>query len=100
MRMLTIVCILTLVCMAVSGCGGGDKGVAGKYVSEKYPDDYRLLTADGTFEDSSFGVKRTGTWALSGDKLQFKLPSGRTAEVTVSGDTLVDPDGEVWKKRP
>ena len=99
MKLLAVVCAAALVCVVASGCGSGsDKGVAGKYVSEEYPKDYRTLKADGTFEDYSSGVRRKGTWTLSGDKVEFKLPSGTTAEVTVKGDTMTDPDGEIWKR--
>jgi len=86
---------------AGNGGSGSDPGVpvAGKYVKANSPNDFAVFAPTGAFSVSQGGMVYTGAYLLQGDVLimtsaQFRAP----LRCRLSGDTIIDPNGVVWKK--
>lgn len=93
-KSMTVVLILTV--LLLGGCL--ESGIEGKYVSTEDSEHYLELNSDGTFFYHEKLGSYSGTYEVKGDKIRLITPTGRAAEGKIEGDTLIDPDGDVWKK--
>ena len=80
---------------ALVACGGG---VEGTYVNESHSQDYLELRSDGTFFMEEGGQSVSGSYRIDDAKITLSLPSGAATRGTMSGDVLIDSDGDRWVK--
>lgn len=61
---------------------------------------YLELRSDGGFflDERGTGSGISGTYMISNDILTLTLPSGTATRATLTGDTIIDKDGERWLK--
>ena len=88
--------VLILTVLLVGGCL--ESGIEGKYVLTKDPEYYLELNSDGTFFSHEKWGSVSGTYEVKGDTIRLIRPNGIAAEGKIEGDTIIDPDGDVWKK--
>jgi LemA protein len=75
-----------------------NKGISGKYVSEKNPKDYIELDPDGSFFIQEGKVGVTGKYEVKGTRITLKTDQGFASRATLEGNSLIDKDGERWIK--
>ncbi len=93
--------ILSLAFLLPADCS---RSPAGKYTSQKNPNDYIELRSDGTFfikETHTYGgaVQKTGKYRVEGKTMTLELGSSDAARGTIDGDTLIDPAGDKWIRK-
>ena len=89
--------VLILAVFLVGGCL--ELCIEGKYVNTKHPEDYMELNSDGTFfVYQEIRGSFSGTYEVKDDKIRLILPNGRVEVGKIEGNTIIDPEGEVWKK--
>lgn len=89
------ICLIGCACSGTAVCS-----VCGIYVNQENPSDFLELKADGTFYNEEGGIGFSGTWEIEGDTITLSLEGLPFAtRVTVQGNTIIDPDGEVWVKQ-
>lgn len=89
--------VLILAVFLVAGCL--ESGIEGKYVNTKHSDAYMELNSDETFFVYQ-GIRGSfsGTYEVKDDEIRLILPDGRVEVGKIKGNTIIDPEGEVWKK--
>lgn len=72
----------------------------GRYFRKDKKSDYVDLSPDGTFYIQQNGKGYRGNYKVQGDTLTLTSPQMRgEAKGRLTGDSMVDPDGEVWEKQ-
>ena len=105
LRVIFLLALATAFCTASACDKVKTMSAAGKYVSEKSPDHFRELKADGTFyeeDKNAWGGQTTGmtgTYQIEGNQITLKLEMGMAMRSTLSGNTMVDSDGERLVKK-
>jgi len=80
----------------ISACSSS---LEGKFVSEKNHKNYRELRSDKTyFVQEEIGTTN-GTYEINSDSIIFKMGNDVALTSKIQGNTIIDPDGEVWKKQ-
>ena len=89
--------VLILAIFLVGGCL--ESGIEGKYVNTKHPEEnYMELNSDGTFFlYQEIRGSFSGTYEVKDDKIHFIYPYA-TEICKIEGNTIIDPEGNVWKK--
>lgn len=88
--------LLMLALTVIAAC---NPSLEGKFVSEKNPRNYRELRPDKTyFVQEEIGTT-SGTYEINADSILFRRGNDLALTSKLHGTTIVDPDGEVWKKQ-
>ncbi len=88
--------VLILAVFLVGGCL--ESSIEGKYVNTASPGDYMELNSDGTFFIHGNDIGVSGTYEVKDNTVRFIFPNGITFVGKLEGNTIIDPDGDVWKK--
>ena len=89
--------VLILAIFLVGGCL--ELGIEGKYVNTKHPgENYMVLNSDGTFfVYEEIRGNSSGTYEVKDGKIHLIYPYA-TEICKIEGNTILDPEGLVWKK--
>ena len=92
--------ILILVVFLAGGCldSGLESGIEKKYINSNQPTDYLELNSDGTFFVYQTSGSYYGTYEVKDDEIRLIFKSGTVQVGKIKGNTIIDPDGEVWKE--
>ena len=80
------------------GCNR-DSTVAGKYQSDKKPQESTELKSDGACIIRQGNTSYTGKYTLEGKALTLKLTTGDVVTGSIDGNTITDNQGEHWTKK-
>ena len=95
------VCLCSLVMCGVTGCPGKPAGAryAGRYVSEKFPNDVTELRPDSTFVVKIENRSLTGIYSIEGNVLKLGLPNGKGNVCRIDESGITDDRGGRWLKQ-
>lgn len=71
----------------------------GRFVSEKNHKNYRELRSDKTYFVQEENGALSGTYEINSDSIIFRMGNDVALTSKIQGNTIIDPDGEVWKKQ-
>ena len=75
-----------------------ESGIEGKYILINDPEYSMEFNSPGTFFVSGFWGCFSGTYEVKGDMIPLIGSNGITITAKIEGNTIIDPDGDVWKK--
>lgn len=93
-RGLAIIFLSISIMFLLVGCS---KSVSEKFITKENSLSYLELKPDGSFyvlKDLAYA----GKYTIAGETITFAHPTGLSVKGTISGNILIDPEGDKWVK--